>query len=77
MTHTVLAVETIENVHKELVNDIHDFIVVLIDGHLKIQSSELTQMPIDLNLDMDFTPEDWANLEHPLLVHMVSRAKKY
>ncbi len=46
MTRTVLAVETVEDVDKELVNDIHDFIVVLIDGHLKIQSSELTQMPV-------------------------------
>ena len=45
-THTVLAVETVEDVDKELVNDVHDFIVVLVDGHLKIQSSELTQMPV-------------------------------
>ncbi len=44
--HTVLAVETVEDVDKELVDDIHDFIIVLVDGHLKIQSSELTQMPV-------------------------------
>ena len=45
-TRTVFAIETVEDVDKELVNNVHDFIVVLVDGHLKIQSSELTQMPV-------------------------------
>ena len=43
---TVFAVQPIEYVDKELVNDIHDFAVVLIDGHLKIQPHKLAQMPV-------------------------------
>lgn len=46
MSLTVFGVESIEDVDKELVNDVHDLAVVLIDGHLKVQPSELAQMPV-------------------------------
>ena len=41
---TVFAIEAIEDVDKELVNEVHHFAVMLINGHLKIQASEFTQM---------------------------------
>ncbi len=40
------AVEPVKDVDKELVNDVHDLIIVLVDGHLKIQPSELTQVAV-------------------------------
>lgn len=43
---TVFGVEAIEDVDKELVYDVHDFVVVLIDGHFKVQPSKLTEMPV-------------------------------
>ena len=43
---TVFGVKAVEDVDKELVNDVHDLAVVLIDGHLKVQPSELTEMPV-------------------------------
>lgn len=43
---TVFAIQPVKDVHKQLVNDIHDLAVVLIDGHLKIQPHELTEMPV-------------------------------
>ena len=43
---TVFGVEAGEDVDKELVNDVHDLTVVLVDGHLKVQSSELAEMPV-------------------------------
>ena len=31
---------------QQLVNDVHDLIIVLIDGHLEIQASELAQVTV-------------------------------
>lgn len=43
---TVFAIEAVKDVHKQLVNDVHDLVVVLIDRHLKIQAHELAQMSV-------------------------------
>lgn len=43
---TIFGVETIEDVDKQLVNDVHDLIIVLIDSHLKVQASEFTQVTV-------------------------------
>ena len=43
---TIFGIETIEDVDKQLVNDVHDLIIVLIDGHFEIQASELTQVTV-------------------------------
>ena len=45
-TLTVFAIEAIKYVDKQFVDDIHDLVVMFIDGHLKIQPHELTQMPV-------------------------------
>ena len=40
------AVEAFKDVNKQLVDDIHDLIIVFIDGHLKIKPSELAQVAV-------------------------------
>ena len=44
--HTVFAVEPIEDVDKQFVDDIHDLIIVLVDGHLKIKPGKLTKVAV-------------------------------
>lgn len=43
---TIFGIEAVEDVDEEPVNDIHDLAVVLVDGHLEIQASELAQMAV-------------------------------
>jgi len=38
--------ETVKHVDKEAVDDIQDFIIVLIDGHLQVQPRKLAQVPV-------------------------------
>ena len=43
---TTSLLEAVEHVDKEVVHHIQDLIVVLVDGHLKVQPCELAQMPV-------------------------------
>ena len=39
---TVVCLKVLEHVEEDALYDVHDFAVVFPDGHLKVQSSELT-----------------------------------
>ena len=43
---TAALVEAIEHVNEEVVHDVQDLVVVLVDGHLKVQAGELAQVPV-------------------------------
>ncbi len=43
---TASFLEAVEHVDKEVVHHVQHLVVVLVDGHLKVQPCELTQMPV-------------------------------
>ena len=49
-SHTIFSIEAVEDVDKKLVNNVHDFIVVLIDGHLKVKPGELAQVAVGVRV---------------------------
>ncbi len=47
---TVVLVETVKHGDEDVIHDVQHLIVVLVDGHLKVQARELAQMPVCIRL---------------------------
>lgn len=51
--------------NKELVHHVEHFVVVLHNGHLQVEPSELAEVPVRVRV---LSPKHWANLEDAVKV---------
>jgi len=59
----VVVLNTPKDEQEHLVNRVHDLVVVVLEGHLEIETSELGQVSVGVGV---LSPEDRTNLVHSL-----------